>query len=84
MAFSRQICEETGAWAGRCGHPPVTVTKGERFPECPGCRRGIGWHLVSGASGAGRRRAKPSASYADSADEGWWPGKDTETVSSEY
>ncbi len=59
MAFTRQVCEETGAWAGRCGHPPVTVTKGERFPECPGCHRGIAWHLVSGASGAGRRSANP-------------------------
>ena len=86
MAFTRQMCEETGSWAGRCGHTPVVVTKGERFPECPGCRRGIAWNLVVDAGGAGRKgaaRTSTSQAYADSADVGWWPGKEAETVSGE-
>ncbi len=82
MAFTNRTCDESGVWAGRCGHGQVVVTKGERFPECAGCRRGIDWHLVGSVGDALRHNAKPS--YADSADEGWWPGKDSSTVPTSY
>jgi hypothetical protein len=77
MAFTNRTCEESGAWTGRCGHGQITVSKGERFPECSGCRRGIDWHLVE--SGGDARGKHPTQKFADSADEGWWPGKGATT-----
>lgn len=71
MAFTNQRCDESGVWAGHCGHAPVVVSKGDRFPECSGCKRGIDWHLVGTVGEALRKN--PQAMYADSADEGWWP-----------
>jgi hypothetical protein len=73
MAFTGRTCTESGVWEGRCHHPAVTVHEGERFPDCPGCRRGIEWHLVH------PERAKPErdprGTTDDWSDEGWWPGK---------
>jgi hypothetical protein len=73
MAFTNRTCDESGIWAGRCGHGQITVTKGERFPDCAGCRRGIDWQRVDGAGETPRRGPRPS--FADTGDEGWWPGK---------
>ncbi|HUY23022.1 MAG TPA: hypothetical protein VMV22_11875 [Acidimicrobiales bacterium] len=73
MAFTNKTCEESGVWTGHCGHGEITVKQGERFPECPGCRRGIDWHLV--APSQEPRRRDPRRDGADWADEGWWPGK---------
>jgi hypothetical protein len=78
MTFSNRTCDESGTWAGRCGHGQVVVTKGERFPDCAGCRRGIDWHLVESAGGAPRKDSRQA--YAASADEGWWPGKAAATT----
>ena len=77
MAFTNRTCEESGVWGGRCGHAPVVVTKGERFPDCPGCRRGIDWHLVGSVGDTLRKRPRQSA---DPADDGWWPGKRPQTA----
>jgi hypothetical protein len=75
MAFTNRTCEESGVWAGRCGHGQIVVTKGERFPDCAGCRRGIDWHRVGTVGKA--LRQNPLQKYADSADEGWWPDKNS-------
>ena len=80
MAFTNRTCDESGVWAGRCGHEQVVVSKGDRFPECSGCRRGIDWHLVGTVGEALRKN--PRSLYADSADEGWWPGKAPAAVTS--
>jgi len=77
MAFTNWMCKETGVWAGHCRHGEITVSRGERFPECPGCRRGIDWHLVRPAGNA--QRHDPRRAGADWADEGWWPGKNDVT-----
>ncbi len=82
MAFTKQICEETGTWSGRCGHGQILVHKGERFPECEGCRRGIDWLLVADKSD--ERTRMTLEQNADAEEEGWWPGKEPETASSEY
>lgn len=82
MPFTNHTCDESGVWAGRCGHAQVVVTKGERFPECSGCRRGIDWHLVGSVGDALRR--DPRQQYADSADEGWWPGKGASATASNH
>jgi hypothetical protein len=80
MGFTNQTCEESGVWAGRCGHAKIVVTKGDRFPECSGCRRGIDWHHVGSVGDA--LRDDPRAKFADSADDGWWPGKDSSSTTS--
>jgi len=72
MAFTNRTCEESGVWTGRCGHGQIVMTKGERFPDCSGCRRGIDWHLVGSVGDALRK--SPRQRF-DSAEEGWWPGK---------
>jgi hypothetical protein len=77
MAFTNRTCEESGVWTGRCGHGQIVVTKGERFPDCSGCRRGIDWHLVGTVGDA--LRTSPRQRF-DSADEGWWPGKPASTA----
>ena len=77
MTFTNRTCDESGVWAGRCGHGQVVVTKGERFPDCAGCRRGIDWHLVGPVGAAPRKDTRQA--YAASADEGWWPGKAADT-----
>ena len=82
MAFTKQVCGETGTWSGRCGHPAIVVHEGERFPDCAGCRRGIDWHLVDDTNDARGRRAREQSTFAEA--EGWWPGKEPETASSEY
>ena len=74
MPFSNRTCDESGVWTGRCGHEQIVVAKGERFPDCTGCRRGIDWQLI-GSVGTALRRRDPRQIYADSAEEGWWPGK---------
>jgi len=73
MGFTNRTCDESGVWTGRCGHEQIVVAKGERFPECTGCRRGIDWQLIGSVGDALRR--DPRQMYADSADDGWWPGK---------
>jgi hypothetical protein len=73
MAFTNRTCEESGVWVGRCGHGQIVVTKGERFPDCAGCRRGIDWQRVGSVGEALRK--DPRRAMAASADEGWWPGK---------
>ena len=73
MAFTKTTCKESGTWSGHCGHEAIVVREGERFPECPGCRRGIDWHLVG--PGGRARRGDPRRGDDDWADEGWWPGK---------
>jgi hypothetical protein len=78
MAFTNRMCDESGVWVGRCGHEQVVVAKGERFPECSGCRRGIDWQRVGGEGET--RPKKPRPSFADTADDGWWPGKASSTV----
>jgi hypothetical protein len=80
MAFTNRTCDESGVWAGRCGHEQVVVSKGNRFPECSGCKRGIDWHLVGTVGEALRKN--PKATYVESADDGWWPGKASSTVTS--
>jgi hypothetical protein len=72
MAFTNRTCEESGVWAGRCGHGQIVVTRGDRFPDCAGCRRGIDWHLVGSV---GQALRKDPRQKFDSADEGWWPDK---------
>jgi len=81
MAFTNRTCEESGVWTGRCGHGQIVVTKGERFPDCSGCRRGIDGHLA-GSAGAPLRKS-PSKS-SDPADKGWWPGKPTSAVATSH
>jgi hypothetical protein len=78
MGFTNQTCDQSGEWKGRCGHASIVVTKGERFPECSGCRRGIDWRHVDGP---GSPRKDSAQKYADSADDGWWPGKPTPAAS---
>jgi len=74
VVFTNQACKESGTWKGNCGHGAITVTQGERFPDCPGCRRGIDWHLVTPLHDL--RPSGPRQGDADDwSDEGWWPGK---------
>jgi hypothetical protein len=82
MGFTNRTCDQSGVWKGRCGHGEIVVTKGERFPECSGCRRGIDWQLV-GSVGDALRKA-PNQKYADSGEEGWWPGKETSATATTY
>jgi hypothetical protein len=72
MPFTNRTCEESGVWTGRCGHGQIVVSKGEHFPDCEGCRRGIDWRLVGSVGEALRKNPRPKF---DSPDEGWWPGK---------
>ena len=65
MAFTKHTCEESGVWAGRCGHAQVVVSKGERFPECAGCHRGIDWHLVRSQLGAALKELGVSVLWYD-------------------
>ncbi len=77
MPFSNELCKESGTWTGWCGHGSITVAAGERFPECPGCRRGIDWRLARTA------HVRPLSAVRQVDDEwteeGWWPGKDVDT-----
>ena len=82
MGFTNRTCDQSGVWTGHCGHGEIVVTKGERFPECSGCRRGIDWHLVGSVGDALRKT--PNQKYADSAEEGWWPGKETSAAATTY
>ncbi|HLM96406.1 MAG TPA: hypothetical protein VK283_08820 [Acidimicrobiales bacterium] len=82
MAYTNQICDETGVWTGRCGHGQIVVTKGERFPQCEGCRRGIDWRLVG--EGYKTRGHNAREQSIDAEEEGWWPGKEPEAATSEY
>ncbi|HTZ08248.1 MAG TPA: hypothetical protein VMB72_04200 [Acidimicrobiales bacterium] len=75
MAFTNTRCKETGVWAGRCGHGEIALHRGERFPQCPECRRGIDWHRVSRTD----RDQRTGRDDSDWADEGWWPGKAADT-----
>ena len=73
MAFTKSTCTESGTWAGHCRHGDIVVNAGERFPDCPGCRRGIDWHRVGPVGATGRR--DPRRNNEDWVDEGWWPEK---------
>jgi len=75
MAFTNSRCRESGVWAGRCGHQEISLHRGERFPECSECRRGIAWHKVARSP---HERRDPREAFDDWADEGWWPGKDSD------
>ena len=72
MGFTHTRCQESGVWRARCHHAEVVVEKGERFPECAECRRGVEWHRVGSARPS--RGGDPRAIYDDWS-EGWWPGK---------
>jgi len=74
MTYSDHVCTEDGAWEGNCHHGRIVVRRGEHFPECPGCRRGIDWHRVGPIPEATHRDVR-SACW-DWAGDGWWPGKD--------
>jgi hypothetical protein len=73
MPFTNRTCDESGVWVGRCGHGQIVLAKGERFPDCAGCRRGIDWRRVGSVGEASRQ--DPRHTVTASADEGWWPGK---------
>ena len=88
MAFTRQMCEETGsgqdgADTRRSSSPRVSASPSAR--DAGGASPGISSSMPMARdperAPAGRTR---SHAYADSADVGWWPGKQTETVAGEY
>ena len=80
MAFTDRTCDGFQA----CGRDLwARAGRGEQrepLSRVLGVRRGIDWHLV-GTVGEALRKT-PKATYAESADDGWWPGKDSSTVTS--
>lgn len=47
MPGTGQTCKKSGIYKGDCNcSREISLSKGERFPPCSGCRKAVNWLLV--------------------------------------
>ena len=59
MSATGERCLQSGKWMGLCKHPATTVWKGDKFPICETCKRGISWKMVESLSEKDKPKRNP-------------------------